>query len=32
MHAQIRTVKDPELRVRIVNQVQEFNDDPDAYL
>ncbi|HSM82074.1 MAG TPA: magnesium chelatase ATPase subunit I [Nodosilinea sp.] len=32
MHAEIRTVRDPELRVQIVEQRSEFDQDPGAYL
>jgi magnesium chelatase subunit I len=32
MHAEIRTVKDPELRVQIVEQRSDFDQDPQAYL
>jgi magnesium chelatase subunit I len=32
MHAEIRTVKDPELRVQIVEQRSEFDQDPNTYL
>lgn len=32
MHAEIRTVRDPELRVQIVEQRSEFDQDPAAYL
>jgi magnesium chelatase subunit I len=32
MHAEIRTVRDPELRVQIVEQRSEFDQDPVAYL
>ncbi len=32
MHAEIRTVRDPELRVQIVEQRSEFDQDPLAYL
>ncbi|PSR16811.1 magnesium chelatase ATPase subunit I [filamentous cyanobacterium CCP3] len=32
MHAEIRTVRDPELRVQIVEQRSEFDADPAAYL
>ncbi|NER81267.1 MAG: magnesium chelatase ATPase subunit I [Leptolyngbya sp. SIO1D8] len=32
MHAEIRTVRDPELRVKIVEQRSEFDYDPQAYL
>ncbi len=32
MHAEIRTVKDPELRVQIVEQRSEFDQDPASYL
>ncbi|MBE9137560.1 magnesium chelatase ATPase subunit I [Nodosilinea sp. LEGE 07088] len=32
MHAEIRTVRDPELRVQIVEQRSEFDQDPEAYL
>ena len=32
MHAEIRTVKDPEQRVQIVEQRAEFDQDPQAYL
>ncbi|MFE4107559.1 magnesium chelatase ATPase subunit I [Almyronema epifaneia] len=32
MHAEIRTVKDPELRVKIVEERSEFDRDPSAYL
>lgn len=32
MHAEIRTVRDPELRVQIVEQRSEFDQDPIAYL
>jgi magnesium chelatase subunit I len=32
MHAEIRTVKDPELRVQIVEQRSEFDRDPQAFL
>eukprot|EP00955_Chlamydomonas_euryale_P080681 363452-Chlamydomonas_euryale.AAC.6 len=31
MHAFIRTVKDPALRVRIVNERQAFDLDPDSF-
>ncbi|NJN02338.1 MAG: magnesium chelatase ATPase subunit I [Leptolyngbyaceae cyanobacterium SL_1_1] len=32
LHAEIRTVKDPELRVQIVEQRSEFDQDPNVYL
>ncbi|NJN21222.1 MAG: magnesium chelatase ATPase subunit I [Leptolyngbya sp. RL_3_1] len=32
MHAEIRTVKDPELRVQIVEQRSDFDQDPQGYL
>ena len=32
MHAEIRTVRDPELRVQIVEQRSEFDQDPATYL
>ncbi|MBW4485409.1 MAG: magnesium chelatase ATPase subunit I [Tildeniella torsiva UHER 1998/13D] len=32
MHAEIRTVRDPELRVQIVEERSEFDADPAAYL
>lgn len=32
MHAEIRTVRDPELRVQIVEQRSDFDQDPQAYL
>lgn len=32
MHAEIRTVKDPALRVEIVEQVSQFNADPQKFL
>ncbi|ASC69325.1 Magnesium-chelatase AAA domain ChlI subunit [Halomicronema hongdechloris C2206] len=32
MHAEIHTVKDPELRVQIVEQRSEFDHDPNAFL
>ncbi|MGF1457796.1 MAG: magnesium chelatase ATPase subunit I [Leptolyngbyaceae cyanobacterium] len=32
MHAEIRTVRDPELRVQIVEQRSDFDQDPMAYL
>ncbi len=32
MHAEIRTVRDPELRVQIVEQRSEFDQDPLSYL
>ncbi len=32
MHAEIHTVRDPELRVQIVEQRSEFDQDPQAYL
>ena len=32
MHAEIRTVKDPELRVQIVEQRSEFDQNPASYL
>ncbi|TVQ19000.1 MAG: magnesium chelatase ATPase subunit I [Leptolyngbya sp. DLM2.Bin15] len=32
MHAEIRTVKDPALRVQIVEQRSEFDQDPQAFL
>ncbi|MBD1915444.1 MULTISPECIES: magnesium chelatase ATPase subunit I [Cyanophyceae] len=32
MHAEIRTVRDPELRVQIVEQRSEFDQDPTTYL
>jgi len=32
MHAEIRTVRDPELRVQIVEQRSEFDQDPMAYV
>lgn len=32
MHAEIRTVRDPELRVQIVEQRSNFDQDPQAYL
>lgn len=32
MHAEIRTVRDPELRVQIVEQRSEFDRDPQAFL
>jgi magnesium chelatase subunit I len=32
LHAEIRTVKDPNLRVDIVEQRSEFDQDPDAFL
>ncbi|MEM6423971.1 MAG: magnesium chelatase ATPase subunit I [Cyanobacteria bacterium P01_D01_bin.128] len=32
MHAEIRTVRDPELRVQIVEQRSQFDLDPQAYL
>jgi magnesium chelatase subunit I len=32
MHAEIRTVKDPELRVQIVEQRSDFDQNPGAYL
>ncbi|MFM7528517.1 MAG: ATP-binding protein, partial [Nodosilinea sp.] len=32
MHAEIRTVRDPELRVQIVEQRSEFDQDPVTYL
>jgi magnesium chelatase subunit I len=32
MHAEIRTVKDPELRVQIVEQRSEFDQNPTSYL
>jgi magnesium chelatase subunit I len=32
MHAEIRTVRDPELRVQIVEQRSEFDQDPEIYL
>jgi magnesium chelatase subunit I len=32
LHAEIRTVKDPTLRVEIVEQRSEFDQDPDAFL
>jgi len=32
MHAEIRTVRDPELRVQIVEQRSEFDQDPQTYL
>ena len=32
MHAEIHTVRDPELRVEIVEQRSEFDQDPQAYL
>ncbi len=32
MHAEIRTVKEPELRVQIVEQRTEFDQDPQAFL
>ncbi|NMF85891.1 magnesium chelatase ATPase subunit I [Nodosilinea sp. P-1105] len=32
MHAEIRTVRDPELRVQIVEQRSEFDQDPETYL
>ncbi|MEM1311391.1 MAG: magnesium chelatase ATPase subunit I [Cyanobacteria bacterium P01_D01_bin.71] len=32
MHAEIRTVRDPELRVQIVEQRSDFDSDPQAYL
>ncbi len=32
MHAEIRTVKDPEQRVQIVEQRSEFDQDPEAFL
>lgn len=32
MHAEIRTVRDPELRVQIVEQRSEFDQDPSTYL
>ncbi len=32
MHAEIRTVRDPELRVQIVEERSEFDADPTAYL
>jgi magnesium chelatase subunit I len=32
MHAQIRTVKDPELRVQIVEQRTQFDQDPEEFL
>ncbi len=32
MHAEIRTVKDPTLRVQIVEQRSEFDQDPQAFL
>lgn len=32
MHAEIRTVKDPELRVQIVEQRSDFDQDPQVYL
>lgn len=32
MHAEIRTVKQPDLRVQIVEQRGEFDSDPNAYL
>jgi magnesium chelatase subunit I len=32
MHAEIRTVKEPELRVQIVEQRSEFDQDPASYL
>ncbi|MEO1623423.1 MAG: magnesium chelatase ATPase subunit I, partial [Cyanobacteria bacterium J06632_3] len=31
MHAEIRTVRDPELRVKIVEQRTEFDQDPDGF-
>ncbi len=31
MHAEIRTVRDPELRVQIVEQRTEFDQDPDGF-
>ncbi|CAN5805391.1 magnesium chelatase ATPase subunit I [soil metagenome] len=31
MHAEIRTVRDPELRVQIVEQRTEFDSDPEAF-
>ncbi|MEL7334326.1 MAG: magnesium chelatase ATPase subunit I [Cyanobacteria bacterium J06560_2] len=31
MHAEIRTVRDPELRVQIVEQRTEFDQDPEAF-
>ncbi len=32
MHAEIRTVRDPELRVQIVEQRTEFDSNPDAFV
>ena len=32
MHAEIKTVKDPELRVQIVEERTEFDEDPVAYI
>jgi magnesium chelatase subunit I len=32
MHAEIRTVKDPTLRVQVVEQRSEFDQNPDAFL
>jgi magnesium chelatase subunit I len=32
MHAEIRTVRDPELRVQIVEQRSDFDQDPQGYL
>jgi magnesium chelatase subunit I len=32
LHAEIRTVKDPELRVQVVEQRSEFDQDPEAFL
>ena len=32
MHAEIRTVRDPELRVQIVEQRSDFDQDPQTYL
>jgi magnesium chelatase subunit I len=32
MHAEIRTVRDPEVRVQVVEQRSEFDQDPESYL
>ena len=31
MHAYIKTVRDPNMRVQIVKERQDFDDDPEAY-